>query len=284
MPTAQSIAAAHGELIRAFFVDGYNQNAGSIAFQRLAGEEPKLIVRFANGRTLETVVPLATWTRIRDAALLFDRTLTPIKTDDAICLHAWDVKVEAVDPAAAGQSKPVRAIEQSACATGLAVPLAFQMASEAIAALPACALLDPKQYRNDVTRLFGCTLLEGDRAAAAEARNVYGSPWFDHTRGDRTAYTIQDLFFDRAHVDWNGTIADGTEASANLWSARLEKGSMFPRHIVGETADRVRMDATVVHFTDGSGTQAPVTIIWTRENGFGFRVRSATVGAPKPLK
>lgn len=271
-------------MVRAFFVDGYGQNAGSIAFQRLAGEEPKLTVRFANGSTLETVVPLGTWTRIRDAAALFNRTLTPVKADNEICLHAWDVKVEAVDPVRAGQTQPVRAIEQSACDTGLAVPLAFQMASEAIAALPTCALLDPKQYRNDVTRLFGCTLLEGDRAAAAEARNVYGSPWFDDTRGDRTAYTIRHLFFDRAHVDWNGTIADGTEESANLWSARLEKGLMFPRHIVGETADRVRMDATVVHYTDGGGTQAPVTIIWTRENGFDFRVRSATVGAPKPLK
>jgi len=243
LPTVQSVASSGGEIVRAFFVDGYGNQAGVVAFMRRPGEEPRVEVRTAASGTLATAVPLDTWERVRSAAALFDRTLAPVPSADgpSICLHPWSVSVEAVDPARPGRPAAIRKAVQSACDTGLAVPLAFELAREAVAALPACALLDARQYRNDVTRLAGCTLLEGDRAAAALARNAYGSDWFASTRGDRTEYAIRQLFFDQARLDWAGTTVEGSEAAAKLWSSRLENASVFPRHIIGETANRVRI-------------------------------------------
>ncbi len=231
-------------------------------------------------------MPLETWERVRSAAALFDRTLVPVPSADgpSICLHPWSVSVEAVDPARPGRPAAIRKAAQSACDTGLVIPLAFELAREAVAALPACALLDARQYRNDVTRLAGCTLLEGDRAAAALARNAYGSDWFASTRGDRTEYAIRPLFFDQARLDWAGTIAEGSAAAAKFWSSQLERASVFPRHIIGETADRVRIEGVIVRFVDNRSTQASVTMVWTKENGFGFRVRSVTVGAEGPAR
>ncbi len=286
LATVESVASSGGEVVRSFFIDGYGNPAGVVAFMRRPGEEPRVEVQTAAGGTLATVVPLDTWERVRSAAALFDRTLAPAPKADrpSICLHPWSVSVEAVDPARSGRPAVIRKAVQSTCDTGLAVPLAFELAREAVAALPACALLDARQYRSDISRLAGCTLLEGDRAAAALARNAYGSDWFASTRGDRTEYAIRQLFFDQARIDWAGTIAEGAAAAAKIWSSHLEDASVFPRHIIGETADRVRIEGVIVRFTGNRSTQAPVTMVWTRENGFGFRVSSATVGAKEPAR
>lgn len=286
LPTVQTVASSDGEIVRTFFIDGYGNQAGVVAFMRRPGEEPRVEVRTAAGGTLATAVPLDTWERVRSAAALFDRTLAPVPNKDgpSICLDPWSVSVEAVDPARPGRPAAIRKAVQSACDTGLAVPLAFELAREAVAALPACALLNARQYRNDVTRLAGCTLLEGDRAAAALARNAYGSDWFATTRGDRTEYAIRQLFFDQARIDWAGTTAEGSAAAAKIWSSQLENASIFLRHIIGETADRVRIEGVIVRFTDNHSTQAPVTMVWTKENGFGFRVRSVTVSAEEPAR
>lgn len=285
-PTAPSVATGGGEIVRASFIDGYGNQAGIVAFMRRAAEEPRVEVRTAAGKALATVVPLEIWERVRSKAALFDRALKPVpsKNDQSICLHPWSVSVEAVDPAGPGRPAAIRKAAQSACDTGLAVPLAFELAREAVASLPACALLDSKQYRNDVTRLAGCALLEGDRAAAALARNAYGSDWFENTRGDRTEYAIRHLFFDQARLDWGGTVAEGSAEAAKLWSGRLENATLFPRRVVGETADRVRIEGVIFRFADNRGTQAPVTMVWTKENGFGFRVRSIVVGPEKAAR
>ncbi len=284
LPTAQSVASSGGEVVRAFFVDGYGNQAGSVAFMRPRGEEPRVEVRTASGGALVTVVPLDTWERVRAAAALFDRKLAPASGPDvpSICLHPWSVSVEVVDPARPGRPAAVRTAAQSSCDVGLAVPLAFEVAREAVAALPACALLHAEQYRNNVSLLAGCTLLKGDRAAAALARNAYGSDWFATTRGDRTEYAIRQLFFDRAQLNWSGTIAEGSEAAAKLWSSRLENASIHPLQIVGEAADRVRIEGMIFRYADNRSTKAPVTMVWTKENGFGFRLHSATVGAEEP--
>lgn len=260
MPMAQSVAGNGGEVVRAGFVDGYGNQAGVVDFMRRPGEEPRVEVRNAAGVTMAAIVSLETWERVRSAAVLFDRKLVPVgNTDDqSICLHPWQVSVEAVDAVRPGRPAVIRKAVHSACDTGLAVTLAFKMASEAVAALPACALLDPKQYRNDVARLAGCTLLDGDRAAAALARNAYGSDWFVNARGERTEYAIRHLFFDRAQLDWAGTAAEGSEAAAKLWSSRLENGTVVPRQVVGETADRVRIEGVIVRFADNRSYQAPM--------------------------
>lgn len=286
LATVESVASSGGEVVRSFFIDGYGNPAGVVAFMRRPGEEPRVEVQTAAGGTLATAVPLDTWERVRSAAALFDHTLAPAPKADrpSICLHPWSVSVEAVDPARSGRPAAIRKAVQSTCDTGLAVPLAFELAREAVAALPACALLDARQYRNDISRLAGCTLLEGDRAAAALARNAYGSDWFASTRGDRTEYAIRQLFFDQARIDWTGTIAEGAAAAAKIWSSHLENASVIPRRIIGETADRVRMEGVIVRFSDNRSTRAPVTMVWTRENGFGFRVSSATVGAEEPAR
>ena len=147
LPTVQSVASSGGEIVRASFIDGYGKPAGVVAFMRRPGEEPRVEVRTAAGGTLATAVPLDTWERVRSAAALFDRTLAPVPSADgpSICLHPWSVSVEAVDPARSGRPAAIRKAVQSTCDTGLAVPLAFNLAREAVAVLPACAMLDARQ-------------------------------------------------------------------------------------------------------------------------------------------
>ncbi len=279
LPSTQSVANDGGEAIRAYFTDGYGTPAGAVVFVRPAGEEPRVEFHTTGGATLTNVVSLDQWNRVRAAAALFDRRLAPVPRSpiESICLHPWSVLVETAEPARPGIPAVTRNARQSTCDDGLAVPLAYAMADEAVAAMPACALLSTDQHRNAVTRLSACVQLRGDRAAVL-ARNVFGSDWFDNPAGERTEFTLRQRFGDHARLDWDGTVGEGSEQAARLWSDRLDGATILLRSVTGETADRVRMEGRVVRYCDGRSIELPITMLWTRENGFGFRLRSAKVG------
>ena len=270
---AERLAERRTPTVRAFFVDGYGRDAGLVTFARAPGEEPRVEWRTTQGdrpapALLSTILPVATWDEQLAEGRLFDRPLAS-RGNDAICLHSWVVTVEAVDARGV-----VRRRTDDACGDGPAVRYGFSLAAAAVAAMPACALLDREKTRNDITRLTDCTMLAGDRAAAAQALNVVRSTWFLNPRGPDFARPLAYLFFDNARVAWPGdTPVTGMARASEAWATRASEGSIFIRRVIGETADRVRVEAVFSRRGDDR-TPVPLVMVWTRENGFGFRLRS----------
>jgi hypothetical protein len=161
------------------------------------------------------------------------------------------------------------------------------MADLAVELFPACALLNAEQHRNAVTRLGACALLEGDRIAAALAMNQYESNWFANPNPGM-GMSIAYLFYDQAEIDWPGEpVVRGSTAAASAWVERMQKRHFWMSRVVGETPDRVRIEGMLQDMSSdepGGTRRAKAVQIWTRENGFGFRLRSLKVGAFEPSR
>lgn len=279
--------------IRAFFVDGYGNDIGMVAFARPEGSDPVVTwqaPRTTDGkvppRSMTGPVPVATWDAIVADGRDFDRSFAPppattrrgaIPPPPVICLHSWVVRVEAI--AADGT---LRRRTQDLCGDdALAGRYGFRIAAAAVATLPYCMLLDRNKTRNDVTRLFDCSMLSGDRGAAAAALDRYRSDWFANPRGADFARAIAHLFFDEAEVTWpgKGTVA-GIGPASQLWAANAGNNLFIVRRVVGETPDRARIEGQMIdRGTPGAGGgQRTFAMVWTRENGFDFRLRRFTTG------
>ena len=278
------LATKGSQVIRAFFVDGYGRDAGLVSFVRGPASEPHVAwlqahADKADGRRthLSNVVSLATWEALQEDGHAFDRQLAPRpEALPTICLHGWMVRVETVDPRG-----KTRQSTQSACDPGLVVQYGFKIAKAAVESLPSCSLLAPERARNDVTRLSECTLLTGDRAAAAQAFNTFRTPWFANPRGPDFARPLQYLFYDRAEISWAGLPpVIGAEAASKLWTDQAANSFFSPNRVYGETPDRVQIEGTILFAGTPGGKERrmPAKMIWTRENGFGFRLRSLVVG------
>lgn len=284
----ERLAEQKVHLMRTFFVDGYGNDAGAVTFARAPAQEPRMEVRFARPRNggvapapLSTIIPVATWDKLVAESADFDRTFAPSAAGGEvnICLHAWVATVEAVDV-----DGRIRRRTEGACDKGLAMRHAFRLAAAAVEALPACALLDPKKTRNDVTRLAECTLLAGDRAAAAQAYNTFQSTWFENPRGADFARALQYHFFEQVEFAWPGEVpVIGSEKASGIWATRAGEQRFSAQRVYGETANRVRIEGFISvnrGGPDGAPQQVPATMLWTRENGFDFRMRSLTSGTP----
>lgn len=274
--------------IRAFFVDGYGNDIGMIAFSRPDGSDPGVVWRAPGsadgkrpGRSMTAPVPLATWDTLVADGRYFERSFAPRATgswnDAPICLHSWVVRVEAVDA-----DGTLRRRTQDMCGDDtIAGRYGFSVAATAVATFPYCALLDLAKTRNNVTRLFDCSQLSGDRPAAAAAWNRYRSDWFANPRGPDFARAIAYLFYDSAEVSWpgKGTVT-GMTAAAQLWAASAGDTHFFIERVVGDTPDRVRIEGRMrdLRPPEGDTTPRPFTMVWTRENGFDFRLRRFTTG------
>lgn len=119
---------------------------------------------------MAATISAETWDMLVAEAVNFDRRFVPAplpRDEVLICIHGWLATVEQVD--VDGKAR----YTHSAYDNALALPFAFRLATAAVTALPACATIDPKTTRNDVDRLLDCGMLAGDRAAAAQALNVW---------------------------------------------------------------------------------------------------------------
>jgi hypothetical protein len=285
----EDLAAKGAQVIRAFFIDGYGRDAGLVSFVRGPASEPRvewLQVRSdgaaAPHATLSGVVSLAAWEALQADGQWFDRQFTPRPATEPmmICLHSWMVRVETVDARGKSHRKT-----QSSCDEGLAVQYGFKVAKAAIESLPSCSLLDPERTRNDVTRLMECSLLTGDRPAAAQAYNVFRSPWFANPRGPDFARPLQYLFDDNAEISWPGlSPVKGSEAASKLWAEKAANGFFATSRVHGETPNRVRIDGTflIKGIPDAKERRVPATMIWKRQNGFGFRLSSLLASSATP--
>lgn len=285
-PDAAALSAAKTQVVRVAFIDGNGQPAGLIAFIRAPGQEPRVEVRLPPATEWREAYPpitatisATTWRELVEDGVGFDIVPAPRppplagKIDEmALCMHAWRVTVETVDAKGSTRQR-----SEDACQKGATMRYGFALAKAAVAALPACATLDAARTRDAVTQLVECGKLAGDRAAAAEAYNVWKTPGFARPPGPDFARPLGALFFDQAEVTWPGApTAKGLFAAAEAWVARGPDRYFQPRTIIGETADLVRMQGVVWTRPNADTEYAsiPATLIWTRENGFGFRVRS----------
>ncbi|WP_454761348.1 hypothetical protein [Caulobacter segnis] len=286
VPEIAALGTANTLVVRVAFTDSNGQPAGLVSFIRAPGEEPRVEVRMPPANEWRQAFPpmtatisAATWRALVEDGVGFDIVPAPPPPPEpgkvdalALCMHPWSVTVETVD--ALGD---VRRAGENACRKGAALRYGFALAKVAVEALPACAGLDAGRTRNAVTQLGECALLSGDRAAAAEAYNVWKTPGFARPPGPDFARPLGALFFDQAEVTWPGApMAKGIFAASQAWVARGADQYFQPRKIIGDRADLVRMQGVIWTRPNAGADYAsvPATLIWTRENGFGFRVRS----------
>jgi hypothetical protein len=285
----ERLSAGGSTVLRAFFIDGYGREQALVSLMRPRGGDAEIVVAFpmrdgSRPAELRAAVPQNRWDALMRQARFFDRTLVPLDGKSAdICLHSWMVTVESAGVAQRG-SGAVRRQTQDTCNDGLAADTGFALAEAAAALLPPCDALKPEQHRNAVARLGACAMLSGDRLAAAGAMNQFNSNWFRAPRDAGQASTIAYLFHDQAELQWAGAaLVRGGLAAAQDWATRMAQLHFWPQRFTGLDADHVRIDAVIEEVpADGDYSKrrtAKAVQLWTRENGFDFRLRSMTVGA-----
>lgn len=285
--SAEDFANKKIQIVRSFFVDGYGQDVALVTFKRAPEEDLQVEVRLPNRDGRPANPPLvgqpssAAWKEIVADARTFDRDLVPLpkgKDEMTICLHSWVSTVEMVD-----QRGRVRRKTSSACGgDSLVTNYAFKVASLAVDAIPFCASLSREASRNDVTRLVDCWRLRGDRIAAAEAYNRLHTRWFLHPNGTDFARSLYELFYDRAEMTWPGEEkVTGAASVAQLWTTKASQDRFVPRIYFGEMQDRVRIEGEIWPRPKSDTDRPepiPVTMLWTKENGFDFRLRELSTG------
>lgn len=254
-----------------------------VAFKRAPGEDLQVEVRLpdrggerANPRMVG-LLSSKEWTGLVADAGSFDRDLVPLpeKTDEmSICLHSWLSVVEVVD-----ERGRVRRKASSACGRdSLVNAYAFKIARMAVESFPFCTMLSSEASRNDVTRLVDCWKLRGDRAAAAQAYNRLHTRWFLNPNGTDFARSLQELFFDRAELTWPGEVkVTGAALAAQLWTAKASENRFIPQIYFGEMQGRVRIEGEIWPRPKSDADKPkpiPATMLWTKENGFDFRLHS----------
>jgi len=294
---------AGDQVRRVFYVDGYGRDTIAISFVRAPGREPIAYLHFPNrqdrpaNRSLEAPVPELVWNDILRRSANFDRSFTPRPATQrqpgedqeiAICLHSWVYTIEAYDPARpSGERAALRRKTEDACENGPGEAFAWELQAAALPLFPFCAALDPDQHRNPASQLAACSLLSGDRLAAASVMNRLDS--FRRARRPEDGRILSGIFDFRARIDWQGSVSVSSGAHPeNLWLERLAADgapAFFYESIEGLSADRVRVRGSLHRSVDGSeGTEAtrslaPVEMIWTFTGVREFQVESVTVGA-----
>lgn len=296
--SAEDHLAAGDQLRRVFYVDGYGRDLAVITFIRPRGADPRLEVRFPKGREgdswkpLEAQVPKAAWDEALERSALFDRDLARPESNAAVlCLHSWVYTVEAADPALGGTPARLRRKTGDACHDDLVEAYAADVQRAAVALLPACSVLDPRQHRNEATLLVRCAMLEGDRMAAAEAMNR--AELLVALNSEADAGRAQGAFAYRGVLEWNGErIGGDSNRAMAAWIERVSNPNyarMTIRRAVGETAHHARIEGSLSR-REGEGANertvsAPVTLHMERAHDReDFTVARAVVGPFEPLR
>lgn len=266
---------------RAMFVDGYGNEVAAISFARYPGQPPMVEVRSPRVagapqlRPLTAAVGHQAWATALSRSKNFDQRLArelpqeKPEEDDALpdfCLHGWFVVVEAIDaprvspnvlagtrsedmerdPAlpveAVMEPGSIRSDAESACADGLAVDYAFELAAVALASLAECSTLTLDSFRNTAELLGQCHRLGGDRLAAGEA-NVTIDKLQRALRLDQTR-----------ELAW--LFAGLGDTRAARFTDALDGGALFLNGPVGVDADHAEVEGQVIRFNEGDPVEA----------------------------
>ncbi|MEP2809366.1 hypothetical protein [Parasphingorhabdus sp.] len=260
------------------FVDGYGNDVVAIEFARKPGRSPR--VKIETPKSPEGIQPAELsagigqrdWSQIIGRSRLFDqklaRELEKSKADGSgeitICLHGWFIVAEAGDaeslqPNVVGQQiKPasIRRDAESACAGGLTVPYAFQMADVALKLLPECQSIEKESVRNVPKLLARCNLMRGDRLAAADAMQIVAKiEAVDENRSDQ-------------QLKW--LLAASARELAPDFIKMLKSGKLYLGVPVGKGPDHASVDGVIVQrerSNDESSMVADISIEFIRQTG-----------------
>lgn len=241
--SAAAVVASGVQFRRFMMVDGYGNDVLGLTFERRPGASPRLIVEVPaladpdKGPDMPPATPLtatlgaAQWQRVLRLTENFEQALASERgsgEQDAdgplrICLHAWFAVVEAGDPARAptlaappntlAAPARLRTDTEDACAYGLAVPAAFELAELAYEVLEECHGLDRVAHRNRVMLLAHCRRLGGDRLAAASAAQFVEA--------------LEDQLDQDAQIDLTGLFAWDRREQAAPFAAALRDGRLY---------------------------------------------------------
>jgi len=204
LESVEELAEAGSEVYRAMFVDGYGNEIVAVSFVRERGKAPYVDVRAPSRapdeeQLLRTTVSPDRWWTVSGRSPSFDQKMAyEVAPEDGartMCLHGSVVVVESaeanspyvsstIDFSQDGEeisetkierpAPTIRRDTESACANGLAVPYAFDLAKEAMESLVECSNLKLDDFRNATNFLAACHRLRGDRLTAAQAISTIG--------------------------------------------------------------------------------------------------------------
>lgn len=288
VPTISTHFANGDTVLRVFLIDRHGNNRLLIAFTRAIGREPTAFVYYPPrdmGPTpapMQATLPEASWDEALWRADYADRSLVPSAPGDGFCLDPSALVFEASEPARVGAVRPSRTRRHvaSICDDAPLVPFFSDLTRIAMPLFPACQALQTEDYRGPAEALVQCSVLAGDRLAAARA--VKRASGFELVQGPQYFGNIDEFFFYNATIDWNGRrTAPGEEHLAEFWAARVGEDHVsyfIIDRAEGVSADRVRITGRLGRSVDRSDERtiyiAPFEQIWVQEH-----VQSATVGA-----
>lgn len=303
MASLEEEKAAGAEVYRILQIDGYGRLMPAIAYERRVGAGPQVVVYAKGGVRMAAAVPVAEWEAVQSMARTADRELVPRpgradSEEIILCLHAWLSTVEIANAADRGRPDgPVRRRTESACNGGLTSRFAFDLTALAIKRFPDCDVLDPDDYRNDMTRLEQCALFRGDRLAVAQLVNRL-ERWFMPEREDGSpmgwARRLQPREFSR--VDWGGQVmtgGGGARSPIAVFMARIQAENpslrIYPSTFEGVSSTRVEVAGDVAmenpQDEDGPSLLAPFRQVWIWDvNGLNWALESWVVEPFAPLR
>lgn len=287
VPRIEQHLADGDAVVRIFFINGDGRDRLLIAFVRAPGRDPTASVHFPRQRgqpsppPMQAPIPQAVWDQALDRASYAERSLTPVPADPRICLHPWTYVFEASDPAREGYMLPAATRRHivNGCEDAPLILFAGDLQRLALPLFPACDALASNQYWYPADQLFRCSILSGDRLAAARVVNLATA--FERVRAPQDQDALADLFVDNATVDWNGRRTPRGADSDRFWLARVaEDGvdSFTIERAEGQSIDRVRITGRLGRSTHGREGpirySAPFEQMWVQN-----MIVSATVGA-----
>ena len=197
------------------------------------------------------------------------RALQSTTSEDNICLDGYTRTVELID---AGGT--VDTWVEHSCGQSLMDLYINYLTQLGLDQFAQCKAIVSQYSHDDASYILSiCSLLDGDRMAAAKLHNQLDA----HGLTGRSNWReIVHLFDNTAAFSWPGMpVATGAEASAKLW---IEKDPTIQSYI-GETSDRVRLEGRVSISVDEVrettvATSAPFVSIWIRGKDGQFRMQS----------
>jgi hypothetical protein len=258
-------------MVRVWIRGGFGEGLGVITYRRMPMHEPELVASVAGTdgpQSAQGVIPAALWDRVVMVAKDFDRRLIPPSAPVPPCIHAAGFLIEAVDAARPDEPPVVRRAQETACPAGLVSHLAELLIDMAPEQIPACSLA-VGAGRDPLLQLGACTMLQGDRQAAAAALNLVG-------RLDvHDPEPLHRLLDERVRVRWlDEPQIEGAEMAWPFLSKKFALESwIIPQRWIGETADRVRVEG---RFNAPDGDER-FTMVWVRGGSRDFRLASMVV-------
>lgn len=282
-PPIASYAEQGIEIIRAYNFWGRASRSMAL-FIRAPGKEPQLIVKYPGQPTPvgTATISEATIDRLFEAGRYFDHELVPPTIDPravVVCGDGSATMVETADLNGKIRRKLQFRDQPGTCGGGLARAYAGLLGEEAVAAIPACNAL-VASVGGGFRALDWCSLLEGDRVAAAHAMNRFrGASFRTFSGADR-----QPLF-DPAIVSRIEGVpqAQGSEKVVQVWRALGPNGGYLEDdRFIGHSSERVTTLGTL-HIYNAERTDLramPVRLEWlAAPNSDAFRVVLIEAGA-----